>query len=110
MNRATQEARRGRAPLARIATLLAVALALAATPIGAPVSAKDFTPFAARQGVDLARAAAVSWSADAVLVYVENDEPIDGQGSASRWGYLFFSPALEKSRAYSVRDGKIVTA
>jgi len=103
MNRASQAARRGHGSLVWAGAL---ALALAAT----PVVAKEFAPFAAHQGVDLARAAAVAWSADAVLVYVENDEAVDGQGGAVRWGYLFYSPALDKSRAYSVRDGKIVTA
>src|SRR5262249_6365232 len=35
---------------------------------------------------------------------------VDAQGAALRWGYLFFSPELDKARAYSVRDGKIVVA
>jgi hypothetical protein len=42
--------------------------------------------------------------------YVENDEDLDGSGASPRWGYLFHSPSLEKSRVYSVRDGKILVA
>ena len=105
MNRATRAAHRGRGSLG-LAAGIAAALALLATPL----AAKDHTAFAARTGVELAREAAIAWAADAVLVYVENDEPVDGSGGAVRWGYLFHSPSLEKSRAYSVRDGKIVTA
>lgn len=105
MNRASRRACRVRGSLA-IATGIAIALLTTVAPLGAGTPASH----AARSGVDLARAAAVAWSADAVLVYVENDEPVDGSGAAVRWGYLFYSPALDKSRAYSVRDGKIVTA
>jgi hypothetical protein len=74
------------------------------------VSAAPPPPFAARQGLDLATAAAHSWAADAVLIYVENDEPLDGSGSAARWGYLFHSPSLGLSRAYSIRNDKILVA
>ena len=105
MNRATRAARRGRGSLG-----LAAGIAASLAVLAAPLAAKDHAAFAARSGVELAREAAVAWAPDAVLVYVENDEPVDGQGGAVRWGYLFHSPSLEKSRAYSVRDGKIVTA
>ncbi len=74
------------------------------------VSAAPPPPFAARHGLDLATAAAQSWAADAVLVYVENDEPVDGQGASVRWGYLFHSPSLGASRAYSIRNDKILVA
>lgn len=67
-------------------------------------------PFAARAGLDLAEDAARSWAPDAALVYLENDEPLDGSGSAGRWGYLFYSPGMEKSRVYSLRQGKVVVA
>lgn len=67
-------------------------------------------PFAARDGLDLAREAARSWAADAELVYVENDEPLAADGSAVRWGYLFRSRAADAARGYSVRDGRIVAA
>ncbi len=107
MNRASHAARRGHRPLSAAP---AIVFALALLTCARPLAAGTPSPYAAHAGVDLARAAAVSWSADAVLVYVENDEPVDGQGTAARWGYLFYSPALDKSRAYSVRDGKIVTA
>lgn len=88
------------------ALALVTTVALAAT----PVQAGSPPPFAARVGLDLATAAARAWADDAVLVYVENDDDVDGSGAAVRWGYLFHSPAREQSRAYSVRDGRIVTA
>src|SRR5690242_4637388 len=65
---------------------------------------------AAREGLDLASAAAQSWSGDAVLVYVENDETLDDTGHSSRWGYLFHSASLDQARVWSVRNGKLVVA
>ena len=76
----------------------------------APATARDHIPFNARAGLDVAQAAARAWSPDAFLVYVENDEDLDAHGAAARWGYLFYSPSLEKARVYSVRDGKILVA
>lgn len=78
--------------------------------LAAPAHAGGPAPFEARAGVDLAAAAAQVWAPDAFLVYVENDEALDAAGAAERWGYLFFSPSLDKSRGYSVRGGKIVAA
>ncbi|NOT32932.1 MAG: hypothetical protein HOP12_02045 [Candidatus Eisenbacteria bacterium] len=72
--------------------------------------ARDPAPVEARVGLDLASAAAVSWAADAQLVYVENDEALDPSGAAPRWSYLFHSHSLDRHRAYSVRDGRIVEA
>ena len=72
--------------------------------------ADDPNPFAARAGLDVARASASAWAGDSYLVYVENDEPVGAAGTAERWGYLFYSPSLDQSRAYSVRDGKVVAA
>lgn len=85
--------------------LLTVLLALAA-----PLSAGEFPPTGARSGVDIARAAAAAWAGDASLIYLENDAGLDGQGASPRWGYLFYSPAQDQARAYSVRAGKIVAA
>jgi len=70
----------------------------------------DPPPVAARAGLDLARAAAEAWAPDAYLTYIENDDDLDEAGAAPRWGYLFHSPSLDKSRVYSVRDGKILVA
>jgi len=72
--------------------------------------AGDPPAFDARTGMELAADAARSWAPDAYLTYVENDDDLDAQGAAFRWGYLFYSPSLDKSRAYSIRDGKIVVA
>lgn len=90
---------------------LALALALVTLPSpGGVARAGDPPPFAARYGLDLATAAATAWSADAVLVYVENDDAVDDYGASTRWGYLFHSPARGRSRVYSVRDGRIAVA
>jgi hypothetical protein len=87
---------------------LALTLALA---LAAPnARAGSQPPVGARAGLDLARAAAASWAADAALIYIENDEALDGAGHASRWGYLFHSPKRDGLRAWSVRDGRIVAA
>jgi len=86
---------------------LGVTLACLAT---APATAGEPPPFAARSGVEIATSAARAWAADAVLVYVENDEDVDSTGAAARWGYLYYSAAGEKSRFYSVREGRIAAA
>lgn len=94
-----------RAPrFASLALAAGVALGLVPAAFAAPAA------FEARAGVDLARAAARAWADDAELVYVENDEAVDGGGGAERWGYLFHSPARGQSRAYSIRGGRIVVA
>jgi hypothetical protein len=90
------------------ARALALAACLAAASV--PAGAGEKPPFEARGGLDLAAAAARAWAPDAYLVYVENDEDVDGVGAAERWGYLFFSSALDQSRGYSVRDGRIAAA
>lgn len=87
------------------AGLVALALVLAT-----PVAAGDAPPFAAREGLELASAAAQAWASDAMLVYVENDETLDDGGLCPRWGYLFHSGSLDKARVWSVRAGKLVVA
>jgi hypothetical protein len=87
-------------------TIWLVALVLLAT----PVPADDQTATTARAGLGLAAEAARAWAPDASLIYVENDEPLDPGGAALRWGYLYYSPALDKARAYSVQGGRIVLA
>jgi hypothetical protein len=91
------------------AALLAGVL-LAAASWTAPAAARERVPFAAREGIAVAEAAARAWAPDARLVYVENDEDVDPAGAAVRWGYLFHSESLDASRAYSVREGRILTA
>jgi hypothetical protein len=89
----------------------ALAIGCSLTLIGfAPAGAVEPTPFPARAGLELAHAAAQSWSVDAVLVYLENDEPVDPHGAAQRWGYLYYSRQLDQARAYSIRDGRILVA
>ena len=64
----------------------------------------------ARAGLALATSAARAWAPDAELVYLENDEPLDASGRSTRWGYLFRSASRGRARAWSVRDGRIVTS
>ncbi len=104
--RETRFVRRG----ARRAALVLAAALLLGLAEGGPARAGDHRRIEARSGIDIATAAAVSWAPDAILVYLENDEDLDEAGTAPRWGYLFFSPSLEKSRVYSVRDGAILAA
>jgi hypothetical protein len=75
-----------------------------------PAAAGDHPPFSARAGLDVARDAAASWAPDAQLVYLENDETVAPDGTAARWGYLFYSTAKAKARGYSVRAGKVLEA
>jgi len=99
-----------RAPRSSLPTLLAAA-ALALLCVAGPAAAKTATPVAARSGLELASAAAQSWSGDAVLVYVENDEALDAAaGTSPRWSYLFYSASHDRARVWSVRDDRIVVA
>ncbi len=75
-----------------------------------PALAGEHAPFTARSGSGLTRDAALIWSSDARLIYLENDEPVGSDGSAIRWGYLYYSALLGKARCYSVRDGEIIEA
>jgi len=95
---------------ARRGVLAVAAGLLLSGSIAAPAAAKDHVPVAARGGVETSATAARTWAPDAFLVYVENDETLDERGASPRWGYLYFSPALQKSRAYSLRDGVIAVA
>jgi len=105
-----------RAPRSSLPTLLAAVTlaALCAAPLAggpAPAAAASAVPFAARSGLELASAAAQSWSGDAVLVYVENDEALDAaSGTSPRWSYLFYSASQDRARVWSVRGGRIVVA
>jgi hypothetical protein len=90
----------------------ALALGIIAVACVVPLHAVAAPPalFAAQDGLDIAGAAARIWAADAELVYVENDEPLDITGTAARWGYLFRSRSADASRSYSVEGGRIVEA
>lgn len=90
------------------AAAFVLALALAAS--NRPVLAGGPSPVGARAGLDIARAAALSWAPDAQLVYLENDDEVDAGGASPRWGYLFRSSASGLTRFYSVRGGRIVEA
>jgi len=84
--------------------------ALAAALLANVTHADAPPPLEARSGLDIASAAAHSWAQDATLIYLENDENLDAAGKAPRWGYLFYSATADKARAYSVRNGRILTA
>ncbi len=92
------------------ALALLSALLLVAALAAGRAQAGERAPFEAHAGLESAREAAQIWSADAVLVYVENDDALDARGSALRWGYLFYSPSQKKARGYSIRDGRILVA
>ncbi len=77
---------------------------------GSPAIAGEASSFTARQGLDLAQDAAGIWASDAVLIYLENDEPLNAAGTAARWGYLFFSAKTGASRSYTLRGGKVLEA
>jgi len=91
-------------------SFIPAAAALALALFAAPVHSGPPAPIPARAGLDLASAAAAAWSADAQLVYVENDEDVDAAGGAERWGYLFRSPSSGRARAWSVQGGRIAAA
>src|SRR5580765_1606171 len=107
---ATQDVGRRGAPHRVAAARIVIVALVAALALARPVAGHEAERFEARTGIDLAYAGAQSWAQDAVLVYVENDEPLDAQGAAERWGYLFYSPTSKKARAYSIRAGKILVA
>jgi len=88
----------------RIGLLLVCASVACATPtVAAPTTT-------ARACLALAEQAADSWADDARLVWVENDAPVDADGRAAAWGFLFWSPAHGAMRSWSVRDGTITVA
>jgi len=93
----------------RFVTTCCGALLYFALAVGPAVSGERRS-VGAQSGVANAAAAAAIWSADARLVYVENDEDLDAAGTAPRWGYLYYSPARNQARAYSVRDERILAA
>jgi len=64
----------------------------------------------ARAGLEAAADAARAWAADARLVYLENDEDVRPDGTAARWGYLFYSVRAGQARGYSIRDGRLQEA
>ncbi len=95
--------------IGRVSSVCGVAIT-ALILVTSAANSRSRTPFAARAGLEVAQGAAKVWAEDAVLVYVENDDSVDGQGFAVRWGYLFFSPGTQKSRAYTVREAKVLAA
>ncbi len=97
--------RRERTPFAAAVFALVMCVAAAAPSRAAPTA-----PVEARSGLELATAGARSWSPDAILIYLENDEDLTGAGAAARWSYLFYSPLTRKARVYSVRDRRILVA
>jgi len=85
-------------------------LALAPAILPSSVGVAAVPPTSAREGSAIAAEAARAWAPDAYLVYLENDEPLNGTGRAERWGYLFYSPSRDAARGYSVEGERIVVA
>lgn len=78
---------------------------------GATVGARaEESPVSAQAVLPLAAASARAWADDAQLVYLENDEAVDAAGTSTRWGLLYWSASLERSRAYSLRENKVQRA
>jgi len=73
---------------------LPLAVVCAALCVAGAAHAGSAPPFAARAG----------------LVYVENDEALDGAGVSPRWSYLFYSASEDRARLWSVRGGRIAAA
>lgn len=73
-------------------------------------AAEGADAFSARAGLALAQEAAAAWAPDARLVYIENDEPLLADGRCERWGYLFSSKSLGRSRGYSLERDAIEVA
>lgn len=97
--------------MARInGTLVILTVVAMSLPCMARADEDEATSISARSGLEAARDAAHSWAADARLVYLENDENVGPDGTATRWGYLFFSEGLGTTRGYSVRDGRLEEA
>jgi hypothetical protein len=94
----------------RIRRLLALAAVLSlgsgVEPLGV-AGAETIVAEGARGGLSPTDDAAHIWSADAFLVYVENDAEVDTLGRSGRWGYLYFSPSRSETRVYSVSGGRI---
>lgn len=78
--------------------------------LAASVASAGPAPTSAAKVRALADDAARAWSADARLLYVENDTYVDLHGSAERWGYLYWSADRNAGRAYSLREGHIEVA
>jgi len=72
--------------------------------------AGDKPAISARTQLALTDQAARAWSDDAVLIYAENDEDLDSEGRAVRWGLLYYSATKDRARGYSVNAQKIVVA
>ena len=85
-------------------------LAMASCLVSRGAAADEPAPFVASGGLGVARGGADAWARDAVLVYLENDEDLDAEGASARWSYLFYSPALDQLRFFSVRAGNILVA
>ena len=90
-----------------LAMCLVPVMLAGAAGIARPEEAADFSP---RDVLGLVSDAARAWEPDAFLIYLENDEPLGLEGKSLRWGYLFYSPAKDQARGYSVRAGSIVAA
>jgi len=87
-----------------------IPLLLAAVLLIAPPAQAAADAVSAAAGLPLARAASMAWAPDATLIYVENDEALEPDGTSSRWGYLFASKSLDALRVYSIERGEIEIA
>ncbi|MBI3376921.1 MAG: hypothetical protein HY035_00765 [Nitrospirae bacterium] len=61
----------------------------------------------AKAGLVQANAAAQKWQKDAVLVNVSTLQA-NPDGTAAKWGYMYYSAKAKKSYTVDVKDGKVV--
>ncbi|MBI3392389.1 MAG: hypothetical protein HY039_04305 [Nitrospirae bacterium] len=81
-------------------TLLLVALV--ALPLSAEAAGQT-----AKAGVAQAGAEAQKWQKDAVLVNVSTLQA-NPDGTAAKWGYMYYSAKAKKGYTVDVKDGKVV--
>ncbi len=92
------------------AMTLSSAFGFACVVAASVAGAGEPAPFSARSGHALATEAALAWSDDASLIWVENDEALSESGDSARWSYLFYSAHRDGARAYSIRNAEVVVA
>lgn len=63
----------------------------------------------AKAGLAQAQQAAQKWQKDAILVSVSTLEA-NPDGTAEKWGYIFYSPKAKQGYSIDVKGGKIVNA
>jgi nucleoside 2-deoxyribosyltransferase len=85
-------------------TIIVVVLALITLLAATAVDAAEAT---AKAGLKDAIAEAQKWQKDAVLVNVSTLQA-NSDGTAAKWGYMYYSAKAKKGYTVDVKDGKVV--